>query len=197
SQRDKVKPLYDVRTFGARGDGKTLDTLAINKAIDAAAAAGGGTVDFPAGTYLSVSIHLKSNITLQLDQGAMILAADTVPGKVTYDLPEPNQWDMYQDFGHSHWQNSLIWGIGLENVSIIGPGLIDGKGLTRRSPRPRRPIQAGDRPTTLTGNGTANRPQSPLGEDDDPRVMNGQGNKAIALKLCRNVILKDFTILLG
>src|SRR5262245_42345352 len=117
---------YDVRAFGAKGDGKTLETGAINKAIEAAAAAGGGTVHFPAGTYLSVSIHLKSNITLYLDQGATLLAADTVPGKVTYDLPEQNEWDLYQDFGHSHWQNSLIWGIGLENVSIIGPGLING-----------------------------------------------------------------------
>lgn len=88
--------------------------------------AGGGTVYFRAGTYLSVSIHLKSNITLHLDQGATILAADVIPGKVTYDLPEPNEWDMYQHFGHSHWQNSLIWGVGMENVSIVGPGLING-----------------------------------------------------------------------
>ena len=43
--------------------------------------------------------------------------------KGSYDLPEPNEWDMYQDFGHSHWKNSLIWGIGLENVAIVGPGL--------------------------------------------------------------------------
>ena len=73
--------VYDVRAFGAKGDGKTLDTRAINKAIEAAAAAGGGTVNFPAGTYLSVSIRLRSNITLQLDQGATILAANPVPGK--------------------------------------------------------------------------------------------------------------------
>src|ERR1044072_4865439 len=176
--------VYDVRAFGARGDGKTLDTTAINKAIEAAAAAGGGTVVFPAGTYLSVSIRLRSNITLQLDQGATILAADRVPGKVEYDLPEPNEWDMHQDFGHSHWQNSLIWGIGLENVQIIGPGLINGRGLTRRSPRARRVNQPGDRPVTLGG-------QSPLGEDDDPNVMNGLGNKAISLKLTRNVLLRD------
>src|SRR5438067_6905457 len=188
--------VYDVRAFGAKGDGKTLDTPAINKTIDAAAAAGGGTVDFSAGTYLSVSIHLKSNITLQIDQGATILAADTVPGKVTYDLPEANQWDMYQDFGHSHWQNSLIWGIGLENVSTIGPGLIDGKGLTRRSPRARRVNQPGDRPVALGGQ-AGMRPQSPLGEDDDPSVMNGLGNKAISLKNCRKVLLRDFSILNG
>ena len=188
--------VYDVREFGAKGDGKNLDSVAINKAIEAAAAAGGGTVTFPAGTYLSVSIRLRSNITLQLAPGATILAADVVPGKITYDLPEPNEWDMYQDFGHSHWQNSLIWGIGVENVSIVGPGLINGKGLTRRSPRARRVNQPGDRPVTLGGQ-TGARPQAPLGEDDDPTVMNGLGNKAIALKLSRNVLLRDFSILNG
>src|SRR5262245_59061274 len=110
---------YNVKTFGATGDGKTLDTQAINKAIDAAAAAGGGTVYFPAGNYLSVSIHLKSNIALYLDQGATIIAAST-SSTVRYDPPEPNQWDAYQDFGHSHWHNSLIWGENLANVSILG-----------------------------------------------------------------------------
>jgi len=189
--------VYDVTTFGAKGDGQTLDTSAINRAIETAAAAGGGTVQFPAGTYLSVSIRLKSNITLYLDQGATILAADPVAGKLSYDQPEPNEWDMYQDFGHSHWQNSLIWGIELENVSIIGSGLINGKGLTRRSPRPRRPLQAGDTPTSLGGAKPGVRPQSPLGEDAPPSEMNGLGNKAIALKLCRNVLLRDFSILNG
>ena len=188
---------YDVRALGAKGDGRTVDTSAINKAIEAAALAGGGTVYFPAGTYLSFSIHLKSNIALYLDQGATILAADPKTGTGTYDLPEPNEWDTYQDFGHSHWRNSLIWGVGLENISILGPGLIDGQGLTRRSPRPRRPIQTGDRPTTLGGGQPAARVQSPLGEDDDPIVMNGLGNKAISLKLCRNVVLRDFSVLNG
>src|SRR4030095_12364551 len=87
-------------------------------------------VFFPAGNYLSVSIHLKSNVALYLDHGATIVAADTGPG-VAYDLPEPNQFDAYQDFGHSHWRNSLIWGENLENISILGPGRIWGKGLVR------------------------------------------------------------------
>src|ERR1051325_6702620 len=67
---------FDVRKFGARGDGKALDSPAINKAIDAAAAAGGGTVLFTAGTYRSFSIRLKSNVALYLDQGATILLFD-------------------------------------------------------------------------------------------------------------------------
>ncbi len=189
--------IYDVRAFGASGDGRTLDTQAVNRAIETAAAAG-GTVRFPAGTYLCFSIHLRSNITLYLDQGATIVAAEPGAGRGHYDQPEPNEWDMYQDFGHSHWQNSLIWGIGLENISIIGPGLIDGtKGLTRRSPGPRRPAQPGDTPVSMGGAATGVRPQAPLGEDADVKVMDGLGNKAIALKLCRNVLLRDFSILNG
>jgi len=125
---------FDVKSFGATGDGKTLDTVAINKAIDAAAAAGGGDVLFPAGNYLSYSIHLKSNITLHLEQGATLIAADAPAEGASsggYDHAEPNQWDMYQDFGHSHFHNSLIWGEGIENIAIEGNGRIWGKGLSR------------------------------------------------------------------
>jgi len=123
----------DVKAFGATGDGKTLDTAAINKAIDAASVAGGGTVFFPAGNYLSYSIHLKSNITLALDPGATIVAADP-PGPGAgggFDHAEPNQWDKFQDFGHSHFHNSLIWGEDLGNIAIVGTGRIWGKGLSR------------------------------------------------------------------
>ena len=112
--------LYNVRNFGAKGDSTVIDTDAINKAIEAASAAGGGTVWFPAGKYLSYSIHLKSNITIFLDNGAFLIAANTVEGQAGYDAPEPNAFNMYQDFGHSHWHNSLIWGEDLENIAITG-----------------------------------------------------------------------------
>ena len=127
---------YNVRDYGAKGDGKTLDNEAINKAIDAAAEVGGGTVYFPAGTYLSYSIRLKSHIALYLDQGSTILAADFIPAnKQNYDVAEPGATNNYQDYGHSHWHNSLIWGENLEDISITGPGTIYGKGLTRTTPR--------------------------------------------------------------
>lgn len=58
---------FNVRDYGAKGDGKTLDYLAINNAIDACVADGGGTVLLPAGTYLCGSIHLQSNIELKID----------------------------------------------------------------------------------------------------------------------------------
>jgi len=162
---------YEVTTFGAKGDGRTLDSPAINRAIEAAAAAGGGTVSFPAGNYLCFSIHLKSNVALHLAPGATLLAADPPADPASnpaYDLPESNApWESYQDFGHNHWHNSLIWGESLENVSITGPGLIWGKGLSR-------------------GWGAG-----PIAEHP------GVGNKAIALKDCRNVLLRDFSILHG
>ncbi len=89
---------YDIRKYGATGDGKTIDSDAINQAIDAAAASGGGTVHFPAGVCASYSIRLKSNIVLYLDQGATILAASTSPGATTgYDPPGSAQpWEAYQ-----------------------------------------------------------------------------------------------------
>lgn len=124
---------FDVKASGAKGDGKTLDTPAIDKAIDAASAAGGGIVFFPAGNYLSYSIHLKSNVTLELDPGATIIAADP-PAQGSeggFDHAEPNEWDKYQDFGHSHFHNSLIWGDGLENVGIVGSGRIWGRSLSK------------------------------------------------------------------
>ena len=119
---------FDVKSFGAKGDGKTPDRESINKAIDAASAAGGGTVYFPAGTYLTGSIRLRSNITLQFEPGVRIEAS---ADPAAYDAPEPNEWEKYQDFGHSHFHNSLIWGENLENVSIIGDGLISGQALSR------------------------------------------------------------------
>jgi polygalacturonase len=168
-QANSPQTVFDLKAFGATADGKTLDTPAINKAIDAASSAGGGVVRFPVGTYLCFSIRLKSNVALLLDPGATILGADSTPGANGngYDIAEPNRWDMYQDFGHSHWRNSLIWGEDLENVSILGPGLIWGKSLSR-------------------GDGTGPNAEVP-----------GVGNKVIALKNCRNVTLRDFSVLHG
>ena len=174
--------LFDVRTYGATGNGKSVDTAAINKAIEAAAA-GGGTVFFPAGNYLSFSIHLRSFVHLYLAQGAVLIAADSPkPGETTgyqggtYDPAEPNNsstygsLETYQDFGHNHWHNSLLWGENIHDLSITGPGRIWGRGLSHGRGRDKL---------------------------DVPFVAEqaGVGNKVIALKSCYNVIFRDFQIL--
>jgi polygalacturonase len=104
------------RDFGAKGDGTTKDTAAIQKAIDACAAKGGGTVQLTAGTYLSAPIVLKSNISLQLDKGATLLGSSDhadYPAKVEFRLPA---------------LQSLVSATNAENVSITGEGTIDGQG---------------------------------------------------------------------
>ena len=100
-----AEAIYNVHSFGATGDGKTVDTHAINKAIAAIAAKGGGTLIFPAGTYLCFTIRLASNVSLYLSHGCTILAADSPkPGETTgynggtYDPAGPAQaWEAYQD----------------------------------------------------------------------------------------------------
>jgi polygalacturonase len=184
---------FDVRDFGAKGDGATLATDAINAAIAVAHAVGGGEVVLPAGRWLSFSIRLLSGITLRLDEGCVLEAADPARHRGAYDAAEPNPFDLYQDFGHSHWRNSLIWGDGVEDVAIVGPGLIDGVGMTREGPGSRWTRQAGEFPVSMAA----------LSAEEmailvpDLEAMAGQGNKAIALKSARRVRLEGFTIWRG
>nr|WP_321986061.1 glycoside hydrolase family 28 protein [uncultured Lichenicoccus sp.] len=166
--------VHDVRQFGAAGNGRAIDSPAINRAIDDAASRGGGTVRLPAGTYLCFSIRLESGVTLLLESGATIRAAG-VPRDGTqsggFDAAESNApWEAYQDFGHNHWHNSLIWGENLRDVAILGAGLIDGTALSR--------TYDWDQGLPLV--------RAP-----------GVANKTIALKNCRDVTLRDFAILRG
>ncbi|WP_371655607.1 MULTISPECIES: glycosyl hydrolase family 28 protein [unclassified Streptomyces] len=116
---------FNVKNYGAKGDGSANDSPAVDKAITAANAAGGGTVRFPSGTYKSQNtIHLKSDVTLQLDSGATLKGSSA--GK--YDPPESNPYDKYQDYGHSHFHNAMIYGDRLTNIGFTGAGVIDGGG---------------------------------------------------------------------
>ncbi len=154
--------FYNVKDYGAKGDGKTLDVKAINKTIDVAAKAGGGTVYFPAGNYLTGSIHLQNYITLYIDNGATIIAAPVTAAN-GYDEEETGSNNEYEDQGHRHWHNSLIWGDSIHDIAIVGHGLINGENLYH---------------TQVNGNKQS-------------------ANKAIGLIRCRNVIIKDISILHG
>ncbi len=110
-----------VRDFGAVGDGETMDTAAIQKAIDAASAAGGGTVVLPPGTYLSGTIVLASDITLHLAAGA-VLRGSRDPNDYPEHTPKV-------EFLYRHrFVKSLLYAEGAENIALTGRGLIDGQG---------------------------------------------------------------------
>ena len=155
-------PVYEVSEFGAVGDGRHLDSPAINAAL-LKASRDGGVVKVGKGTYLCYSLHLQSGVTLRLEEGAVLKAAP-VTATEGYDEAE-GEASPYQDFGHSHWHNSLLWGEGLHDVTVEGKGLIDGSDVLTRNGR----HNAGTEPTVA--------------------------NKALALRDCRNVCVRDVSFL--
>ncbi|GHS81711.1 exo-poly-alpha-D-galacturonosidase [Pseudomonas sp. PAGU 2196] len=127
-----VPALFDVRHYGAKGDGQTLDTAAIQKAIDACTV--GCKVLLPAGTYKSGSLYLKSNMTLEIAEGATLLGSERAE-----DYPR----DGYIQYPYSTTVRpaSLINALprdprahqAFENIRIVGKGVIDGNGWKRNA----------------------------------------------------------------
>lgn len=181
----------DVRKHGARGDGKAIDSPAINRAIEAAARRGGGTVLVPPGDYLCFSIRLRDDITLMLSAGARIVAANPDTHGANYDPPENYLEEQFQDFGITHVRNSLISGDGVKNVSIVGPGMLHGLGLDREGPGDRWHARPGWQSAAALGIS----PRELALRDAREQAQVGRANKTIGLMNCRNVRLTGFTIL--
>ena len=113
--------VLNVRDHGAVGDGKTLDTNALNQTIDACAAAGGGQVLVPPGKYLTGTVRLKSNVTLLLEAGAEIVGTSDLEQYENFSPPEGTPLAR-----NHHWHRALVLGVGVENATITGRGVING-----------------------------------------------------------------------
>jgi hypothetical protein len=107
--------MWNVKDLGAQGDGVALDTAAINRAIESCAAAGGGTVRFPAGVYLSGTVHLKSHVTLLFEAGAELLGS-----------PVLDHYEGLRAYQGARWHRGLLLGEDVEEVTLLGPGTING-----------------------------------------------------------------------
>ena len=134
-----------VKAFGAVGDGQTLDTRSIRRAVGTARCT---TVVLPPGRYLSGTIRLKSHLVFEVQQGATLLGA---PDGNYEPAEKPNPlanvcvgsaWSKRmasgingscQDYGHGHWADALITGAHLVNVTLRGAGAIDGNGHLHES----------------------------------------------------------------
>lgn len=110
----------NIEKFGAVGDGKTLNSAAIQKAIDQCNQTGGGKVIFPEGKFLSGTIALKNNVTLQLQKGAVLLGST--------DINDYQNLDPFTEGLGVHVGWALVVGVDLKNIGIEGEGIIDGRG---------------------------------------------------------------------
>jgi polygalacturonase len=115
---------FDVRRYGAVGDGEHLDSPAINEAVATASGRGGGCVVVPPGTYRCGTIRLESNVTLDLQSGATIVASAD-PADYP-DLPVPAGFPPQHDRQHTGVRHHLLYAIDAENVTLCGGGTIDG-----------------------------------------------------------------------
>jgi hypothetical protein len=132
-------PLFDPTSFGARGDGKALDSGAINAAIDACTRAGGGIVYLRPGTYRSGTVVLKSNVTLYLEAGATILGSLDLNDYIEYPGPPYKEKPGPPLKGDAN-QRHLILAFDADNVTLAGPGRIDGQGTSFIEPSGRAPL---------------------------------------------------------
>lgn len=112
---------WNVREYGAAGDGKAKDTAAIQQAVDAASEQGGGMVRLPAGRYLSGTIRLKDGVTLHLDKGATLLGSTDMSDYPEFQSPVPQK---ELEFG----RYALVHAEGVHDVGVEGEGVIDGQG---------------------------------------------------------------------
>lgn len=184
--------FFPITDFGASPQASpTQNTRAVNRAIKEAAAQG-GTVVFPRGTFYVYTILLSGNVNLFLEEGAVISAAKTDIAHSyrkqkgeggNYEEPEVNPYVGIQDHGHTYFANSLVYGADLENVMIYGKGLFTG-GRFDQEGMLEYVLQGGD-------------PKEPLSRNARGHQKEWFGNKGIALVRCKNIVLKDFSVTIG
>jgi len=184
---EKASSVFDVRQYGAAGDSKTLDTAAINKAIQACNEAGGGTVQFTPGEYVTGTFIMRSHVTLNLDAGAVIKGSTNLADYL------PKSDFNARGFNGEGKRMGLILGIQVEDVAITGRGVIDGRGTYFvngfHSPNDYDPSLTREGADFMSVKSVPwDGPLKPtMAWDDRPGVL-------ILFAGCKHVLLRDFTI---
>ena len=164
----------DVRSFGAAGDGKTIDTLPLQRAIDACHEQGGGAVYVPAGTYLTGTLYLKSHVTLHLSAGATLMGSTRREDYNADDVFPENPVFTTENATGAH----LIIAYREQNVAIVGEGTIDGSSAAFFEPLPPEEV------TTSYRRKTRNFP-----------IRDWRPGQMVFFCLCRDVAVRDVALL--
>lgn len=186
--------VFDPRRYGAKGDGVTLDTQPIQQAIDDCTAAGGGTVLLGPGTYVTGLVRLRSNVTFQLQAGAKILAS---PNYSDFVLPADAVAITKVSVG-AH----LLFALNAENITILGPGTIDGNGPNYFAPNPRPPVAPQDqwRDVAALGRRRVHQisPMVEMGNVTNLHVENITLQNSVGWAMrpigCKNVLIRKVTV---
>ena len=184
--------VFNIVDYGAKGDGQTLNTAAISAAITAAAKAGGGTIVFPPGIYVTGTFTLSSNITLELRPGSVIQGSK--------NLADYGSTEAF-GLGHVYGENSsgegnkvgIIVARNVENVSIVGPGVIDGSGDTFFDPSKPHYSMDFDPSTTRQGQRSLDVVQM-VGDGPIQQKPDGRPGTMIICFDCKNVLIRDVTL---
>ena len=182
---------FNIVDFGARADGKTLNTSAINAAVLAAAKVGGGTITFPAGRYRTGTFRLVSNITLQLQAGAVLEGS-----KELSDYGDITDYGLGRVYGtNSSGEGTkvgIVFAHNVENVSIIGPGIIDGSGDSFFDPS--TPHFSMDFDPSVTRQGQRSLDAVHMTADGPIAAKpSGRPGTMIVCFDCKNVVIRDVT----
>ena len=189
---DGTSFIHNVRDYGAKGDGKANDSVAIAHAIQAAADSAGGEVVFPPGIYVTGTLELRSNLTLNLEPGSVLQGSK--------DLGDYGSTEAF-GFGHVYGVNStgegfkvgILVGRNIENVSIVGRGVIDGSADSFFDFS--KPHYSMDFDPKYTRQGQ-DFMRAVLRTEDGPVDMKPEGRPGtmIICSNCRNVLMRDVTL---
>jgi len=179
SEFSNSQTVFNVKDFGATGNGKTNDTAAINEAIKKCNESGGGTVFFPAGTYLSGTIGLKSTVTLYIDAGAVVMGSRNI-----------------DDYGADGLVRALIVANNAENIAITGRGVIDGNGDSFMEMDKVKTVEpdAADYDPQYIRQGTDYMHEK-FGTEDGPVLPKIRPHPMLEINNCSNFLLRDVTLM--
>jgi hypothetical protein len=186
AQRSSV---FNITYYGAKGDGKTVNTLAFRQAIDACAKSGGGTVYVPAGEFVSGTIVLRSRVNLYLEAGAVVKGSDDL---ADYKIEPADQSGVDPDFEKNFGPRyGLIWANNAENFSITGQGTLDGNGTHFMDLSKKRIEDDFDGQFTRQGKSYMYGDKE-MG--DGPVHPNDRPTSPMRFIHCKHIVLRDFLI---